>query len=204
MSMEENPYSPSTLDVDDAFSVPILNRAVCYGLALVSAGGFLLAVLLILATLFRVMRFAFFVPASILLFNIVAIVLYVGIAYGFIVAIRKSLRMDVRAAFYWAAACALSLGFVMRFGILIEWAFRRWGGGFGVLILFGGCMLLVYRKSSFRTFRSTEGEAALVNDGGASEQNQRDLSGPTLHCTLCAKEVQVDEDERCTECCWPV
>ncbi|KLU05070.1 hypothetical protein RISK_002832 [Rhodopirellula islandica] len=138
MSMEENPYSPSTLDVDDASSVPILNRVVCYALAVASAGGFLLAALLVLATILRVMRFAFFVPASLVLFYVVAIVLYVGIAYGFIVAVKKSLRMEVRPALKWLAGGALSFGFVMRY------------------------------------------------------------------CALCAKEVQVDEDERCTECGWPI
>jgi DNA-directed RNA polymerase subunit RPC12/RpoP len=204
MSMKENPYSPSTLDLDDTSSVSILNRVVCYALALACMAGFVLALLLALAMIHRAVSFAYVFPSSAVFLYVFTTAVYVCTACGFILAMRKSLRMDVRPAFYWAAACALSLGFAWRFAGVIDWIFRRWGGLLGVVALFGVCMLLVYRRSLFRTFRATTDEATLVEVGGTCVQKQRAFDGPTLHCVLCDKEVQVDEDERCMECGWPI
>ena len=77
-----------------------------------------------------------------------------------------------------------------------------------LLIFFGGCLLL--RKAGIRVRR----DDVVMPDGlvkPASTLNQRaqpdaeptPASESTAYCSVCKKDVEIDDDYRCVHCHWP-
>ena len=77
-----------------------------------------------------------------------------------------------------------------------------------LLIFFGGCLLL--RKAGIRVRR----DDVVMPDGlvkPASTLNQRaqpdaeptPTSESTAYCSVCKKDVEIDDDYRCVHCHWP-
>ena len=206
--MNPNPYSapesrePST----DLESVSRSSRLLHAFLAMIAGIGCSFAVLASIATMFGLYRFGSYLTPSRALLGGCASLAYVFVAFGFAIAARGWWQLQGKKAIAWSAGSIAGLILIDPMAnFILDMIGQPATLSFLLFAVILGILFLA-RPISRRVRVVSARDKGIVETStdASSSPTEFPNAQPKAFCSICQKEVLIDEEDRCQECHWPV